>query len=128
MDRDIATIAVAHKMDAKTDPAVKALGAEMHQASTGAAGAANQAKERAVDDEIDKTLVSVRANATAALTALQAKATPATIADAQAKRRALRQEITKVEQRYADYRAIPFEVDAHQVGEAENQTFKEWRR
>jgi hypothetical protein len=58
---------------------------------------------------------------------LEAAATPATIADAQTKRKQLGDEVKALEQKYAAYRAIPHEADAHEVGDAEEQAFKGWK-
>jgi hypothetical protein len=121
---DIAATAVAHKMDAQTDPAVKSMGAQMAQ-SMGPDAATHHATDDAFDAEKAK-LDTARSDADASATKLEAAAMPATIADAQAKRQTLRDEVSALEKRYAAYRAIPHEADAHEVGDAEEQAFKGW--
>jgi hypothetical protein len=122
---DIAAKAVAHKMDAQTDPAVKALGAKTSQ-SMGPDSETHHATSDAFDVEKAK-LDNTRTDATDAATKLEAAATPATIADAQTKRKQLGDEVKALEQKYAAYRAIPHEADAHEVGDAEEQAFKGWK-
>ncbi len=119
----IADEAVAKKFDASTDAATKALGKEMHKAMI-TEGADNQAISN--DDGIDD-LNTKRGEAEAALKNLQAVPTAKTIAEATAKRNALQAQIIIVEQKYTPYRNIPYEFDAHEVGDAAEQAFKEWK-
>lgn len=118
----IADKAVAKKMNASTNMDVATLGQQMYKAHV-TEGAKNQAIS---DDDGLKELADRRAEATTALSNLKANATPQAIADATAKRDALRQQITVVEQKYTLYRNIPYEADAHEVGDAAEQAFKGW--
>lgn len=67
-----------------------------------------------------------RDEAKAALAALKAKADAGTIAAATTKRDELKAAIAEVERRYTLYRNIPYEADAHEVGDAAEQAFKGW--
>lgn len=118
----IADKAVAQKMDARTNMDVATLGQQMYKARV-TEGAKNQAIS---DDDGLKELEDRRKEAVTALNNLKANATPQAIADATAKRGALRQQITVVEQKYTLYRNIPYEADAHEVGDAAEQAFKGW--
>lgn len=118
----IAREAVRVKFDARTDPTVAALGRQMYQANV-TDGAANQ---RISDDDGMREMETAKRDAQAALTALQAAPSAATIASATTKRDALRAAITVVEQRYTLYRNIPYEADAHEVGDAAEQAFRGW--
>ena len=122
--RTIANQAVAKKFDAHTDADVVSLGRRMNQASVTDA-ASNQ---RISNDDGLPELATRRSEAQTALQALQAHATDQTIADAKVKRDALSAQITEVERRYGLYRNIPYEADAHEVGDAEEEAFKGWPR
>ncbi len=118
----IADKAVAKKIDAKTDPAVVALGKQMYQAYI-----TDEAKNQAIEiDDGLKELNNIREEAEKALSNLKANGTAQTVADATAKRDALRAQITVVEQKYTLYRNIPYEAEAHEVGDAAEQAFKGW--
>ena len=118
----IADKAVAKKMDATTDPTVAALGKEMYQANV-----TDAAKNQAIsNDDGLEDLAKIRKEAEIALHNLKARATMQTIAAALTKRDALRRQITVVEQKYTLYRNIPYEADAHEVGDAAEQAFKGW--
>jgi hypothetical protein len=120
--RVIADKAVAKKFDARTSPAVAALGKQMFQATV-----TDSAKNQAIsDDDGIAEMAVMRAEAQVALTNLQAGATATTIAEATAKRDALRAQILVVEQKYTLYRNIPYEADAHEVGDAAELAFKGW--
>jgi hypothetical protein len=121
--KSIAEQAVAKKFDTKTDSATAALGKQMYQADV-----TDSAKNQAIsDDDGLAELATKRATAQAALKKLEAAATPQTMADATAQRDALRAQITVVEQKYTLYRNIPYEADAHEVGDAAEQAFKGWK-
>jgi hypothetical protein len=120
----IAKEAVGKKFDAATDPSVAALGAQMFDANV-THGTSNQAISDAVTASITK-LDAARLDAETAVKALDASETPKTIADARVARDALRSQIASVEQSYKGYRNIPYEADAHEVGDAEEQAFKGW--
>lgn len=64
-----------------------------------------------------------RADAITSRTALKTSATTATVADGQKKLAALKAQTLKVEHAYLAYRAIPYEADAHEVGESESEAF-----
>lgn len=125
LHKDIAEIAVTQKMTPKTDSAEKKLGATMAK-TMGPDAQKNQATTDEATDAIDK-LDPARQEAQAALTALEANANSATIAAAKAKRAKLRTQIETITRKYAGYRAIPDEADAHEVGDAEEIAFREWK-
>jgi Domain of unknown function (DUF4157) len=121
----IADEAVAKKFNSTTDPKIKDLGKQMHQATV-----TDRTKNQAISDDLDPVefvnLEVKRAEAKDALKMLNASQTKQTIANAVTKRDALRAEISIVEQKYNLYRNIPYEVDAHEVGDAAEQAFKGW--
>jgi len=119
----IAEKAVDKKFNAATDPKVAALGREMFAAKV-THGAANQ--RISSDDGIDELDVRKTAAETA-LRNLTATVTSTTYADATARRNALRAQIAEVERKYTLYRNIPYEADAHEVGDAAELAFKGWR-
>jgi hypothetical protein len=123
LDQDIPKIiadaAVAKKFDATTDAKVADLGKQMFQAFVTDA-ASNQAINA---DTGMSELNTKRAEAQTALDNLTASATALTIADATAKRDALRDAIAHREQRYTAYRKLPFEADSHEVGDAAELAF-----
>ena len=88
----------------------------------GAGGAANQAISNQVDTEIAE-LNNRRGAATMARTTLQGSATQPNIDDGRKKCAALKAQTLKVEQAYLAYRAIPYEADAHEVGDSEAEAF-----
>jgi hypothetical protein len=118
----VANAAVRAKFDAKTDAKVVALGRAMHQAGVTDA-AANQ---HISDDDFTSEMAVARTEAIASLAALKANATDATVAAATAKKTKLQAAILEVERRYTLYRNIPYEADAHEVGDAAEQAFKGW--
>ena len=122
--QQIADKAVAKKFDATTDPKVAALGRQMYGATV-TDGATNQQ----ISDDIALGIADLnakRGGAQNALTTLTASATAETVSDAKAARDALTAQILVVEQKYALYRNIPYEADAHEVGDAEAVAFKGW--
>lgn len=118
----IATLAVAKKFDAATDPTVAALGKQMYNANVTDGGANQQISD---DDYLPEMKVK-RTEAEAALTDLKATPDASTIAKATTKRDELKAAIAEVERRYTLYRNIPYEADAHEVGDAAEQAFKGW--
>ena len=118
----VAKAAVAQKFDNKTDPAVAALGKEMYKANV-TDGAKNQ---QISDDDYLKEMEDKRGEARLALQALKAAITSQTLAAATTKRDELKAAIAEVERRYTLYRNIPYEADAHEVGDAAEQAFKGW--
>ena len=118
----VAKAAVAQKFDNKTDAAVSALGKEMYKANV-TDGAKNQ---QISNDDYLSEMADARKEATLALQALKAKITSQTIAAATTKRDELKAAIAEVERRYTLYRNIPYEADAHEVGDAAEQAFKGW--
>lgn len=118
----IAAKAVAKKFTVATDPKVAALGKEMYKANV-TDGDANQ---KISDDDFLPEMEVKRTEATAALTALKAKPNAATIGTATTKRDELKAAIAEVKRRYTLYRNIPYEADAHEVGDAAEQAFKGW--
>jgi Domain of unknown function (DUF4157) len=120
--KTIADQAVNKKFDKATDATTAALGKEMYKASV-TEGAKNQAISN--DDGL-ADLKAKRDAARTALAKLKAGANAKTIADATAARDDLRKQIAVVEQLYTLYRAIPYEADAHEVGDAETQAYLGW--
>jgi Domain of unknown function (DUF4157) len=120
--RVIADKAVKKKFNKATDPATADLGKLMYKATVTDA-AANQ---RISDDDGLADLKKKRTAAEAALAALKTAANAKTIADAKTARDSLRAQITDVERRYTLYRHIPYEADAHEVGDAAEQAFRRW--
>jgi hypothetical protein len=118
----IAKQALAKKFDAKTDPKVAALGERMYEANV-TEGEKNQETRDDTDAEI-KNLNKKRFAAQSSLRALNRQANSAAISDAKAKRDDLKAQIAVVEKRYALYRNIPYEADAHEVGDAAGLAFK----
>jgi hypothetical protein len=79
------------------------------------------------DDDGLAELKTKREEAVKALADMRRLATPATIAAATLKRDALKAQIADVERRYKLYRDIPYEADAHEVGDAAELAFKGWQ-
>jgi hypothetical protein len=117
----IARAAVAAKFSATTNPVVAALGKKMYDAFV-TKGKENQ---KITDDDYLAEMETARAEAIEAEKALRANATSATYADATIKLNNLKMAIAEVEGRYRQYRNIPYEADAHEVGIAAELTFKE---
>ncbi len=120
--KTIAQKAVTKKFNAQTDPAVKDLGRRMFQAGV-TDRVANQAISQ--DDGLADLAIK-RAAAEAALKNLNFFGNASTIAEATAKRDELKAQIVVVERKYTLYRNIPYEADAHEVGDAAEQAFKGW--
>ena len=119
----VADQAVAKKFDAATSAAVSALGQKMFQATV-----TDAAKNQKISNDDGLAELPVKqAAAQSALTAMNATITDKSIADAAAARDALRAHITFVEQMYTKYRNIPYEADAHEVGDAAEQAFRGWK-
>lgn len=115
--------AVDKKFDSTTDPTVRALGASMFDATV-THGRDNQ---RISDDDGLRELAQRKTEAETALTAVRSSPTAPHYSDAIAKRNALRAQIAEVERLYKLYRNIPYEADAHEVGDAAELAFKGWR-
>jgi hypothetical protein len=115
----IATEAFNQKLTAK-DP--RFAEAKKMDKAFGADAAKNRTISAQVDVEI-AMLNSQRADAIAARSALQASATAATIAAGKKTLAALKAQTLKVEKAYLAYRAIPYEADAHEVGDSEAEAF-----
>jgi hypothetical protein len=118
----VAKAAVAQKFDNKTDPTVAGLGKDMYKANVTDATKNQQIS----NDDYLKEMADKRDEATVALKALKAKITSQAIAAATTKRDELKAAIAEVERRYTLYRNIPYEADAHEVGDAAEQAFKGW--
>jgi len=119
----IAQKAVRKKFNATTDPKVKSLGQAMFSAEV-TQGTTNQTIS---DDDGLRELANRKADAEAARSALTAAVTSGTYSAGVAARDALRAQIVDVERRYKLYRNIPYEADAHEVGDAAEQAFLGWR-
>lgn len=115
----IAKQAVAKKFDAKTDPQAADLGQRMYQADVTDAN-----KNQAIsDDDGIKELNKMRVAAQTSLIELNRNPSTSVISDAKAKRDDLRAQIIVVEKKYTLYRNIPYEADAHEVGDAATLAF-----
>lgn len=120
---DIAKKAKDKKLTKASDKATIALASKMFDAMV-TDGAKNQ---RISNDDGLKELAEIRTKATGALNDLRAKTDAGTIASAQAQLGNLKKQISEVERLYTLYRNIPYEADAHEVGDAEEQAFKGWK-
>jgi hypothetical protein len=120
--QSIADQAVAKKFNAGTDSATAALGQKMYEATV-TDGTTNA--QISNDDGITE-LNAKRATAQNALNMLAMSVTPQTISDAKAAGSDLKAQILIVEQKYPLYRAIPYEADAHEVGDAAELAFRGW--
>ena len=116
----IARQAVAKKFNAQTDATTRALGQRVRQAMV-TDRAANQAIS---DDDGLADLAIKRKAAQDALITLNAVPVEKNIDVATAKGEDLRRQITVVEEKYTQYRNIPYEADAHEVGDAAEQAFR----
>jgi hypothetical protein len=114
---------VAKPLDAAADPTAAALGKEMYQAMV-TDQAANQ---KISDDDYTKEMKTARDQAINSLAALKGSPSAATIADATAKMNVLKDAIAEVERRYTLYRKIPYEADAHAVGDSAELAFGGWK-
>jgi hypothetical protein len=122
MPEPIAREANKQKFDTKTDATVADLGKRMFKA-----GVTDRDKNQQIsDDDGLSELDDRRKEAATARAAVLGSATSQTIADAKKARDALKAQIADVEKRYTDYRNIPYEADAHEVGDAAEQAFKGW--
>lgn len=119
----IAREAVAKKFDSTTDPKVLALGSRMFDAMV-TSGRANQATSNASGVP---ELEAMHATAEKALAKLKTSPSSRALNDAIKARNALRAQVIEVQKGYPLYRAIPYEADAHEVGDAEEQAFKGWK-
>ena len=118
----IATKAVQKKFDANTDASVVDLGRRMFDAAV-----TDRAKNQAISD--DDGLIELRrkrAGAQTALNRLNSSKTRDNTIDGKTAAAELNRQIAVVEQRYTDYRNIPYEADAHEVGDAAEQAFRGW--
>jgi hypothetical protein len=118
----IAQQALAKKFDAKTDPKVATLGERMYEAHI-TEGDKNQQINDERDTEIED-LNKKRFAAQASLRELNRNPSSAAISDAKAKCEDLKAQIAVVEKGYTLYRAIPYEADAHEAGDAAELAFK----
>lgn len=116
----IARAAVSARFLRGTDARVRALGEAMYDANV-TNGEANQAIS---DDHGLPEMATARSAALRAFRALRV-VTSQTISAASLARTQLRQAIAVVEQRYTDYRNLPYEADAHEVGDAVGLAFDE---
>ena len=119
MPPSIAAQAVTHKLGAK-DPRVAE--AKKMDRAFGADGAKHRKTSNQVDTEI-ALLNTRRSAAIAAHAALQASPTPAAIADGKRRLAALKAQTLQVEKAYLAYRAIPYEADAHEVGDSTAEAY-----
>jgi hypothetical protein len=88
----------------------------------GADGAAHGATSQAVSTAIAELGVR-RTTAQQARIALAGNLTAGTVNDARDARDRLTQQIQTVENNYLAYRAIPYEADAHEVGDSTTEAF-----
>lgn len=121
--KSIAGKAIAVKFDGATDPAVVALGKQMHAATV-----VDAAKNQKISDEDGWAEMKVmRDEAAVARTTAKSAPTAANFAAAITARDKLIAQVKLVEKLYTDYRNIPYEADAHEVGDAAGEAFKGWK-
>jgi len=121
----IAKEAVKNKFDAMSDMAVALLGQRMFKAFV-----TNEAASRTAAGQLDPArdeMKDKRTKAESALTSLTTTVTSTAVATAEKARDALSASITAVEKAYASYRAVAYEADAHEVGDAAELAFKGWQ-
>jgi hypothetical protein len=118
----IAGQAVTKKFTAQTDATTKALGQRMRQSMV-TDRAANQAIS---DDDGLADLLVKRKAAEKTLADLNAVPVEKNISAATTQAQDLRKQIKVVEDKYTLYRNIPYEADAHEVGDAAEQAFRGW--
>jgi hypothetical protein len=116
----IATKAIAAKFDSATDKKVADLGKRMFTAGV-TEGAKNQ--QISQDDGIAE-MNAMRPQAQKAVDDLRASESAANMDKARKMKEALSKQIDVVKRRYTLYRNIPYEADAHEVGDAEEIAFK----
>jgi len=108
-----------------SDMAVALLGQRMFKAFV-----TNEAASRTAAGQLDPArdeMKDKRTKAESALTALTTTVTSTAVATAEKARDALSASITAVEKAYASYRAVAYEADAHEVGDAAELAFKGWQ-
>jgi Domain of unknown function (DUF4157) len=116
----VAEAAVAEPIDSKTDKQTAALGTSMFEAMV-TKGTENQ---KISDDDRIKEMGEDRVRAQKALSDLLAAETTTTLAAATKEYDTLKAQVAEVEHRYTLYRNIPYEADAHEVGDAAELAFK----
>ncbi|MCX6243084.1 MAG: DUF4157 domain-containing protein [Bacteroidetes bacterium] len=122
---EIAYRAVVSKFDSKTDKEVFTLGRNMYQAMI-TEGPSNKATSANMGSVI-KVLIEKKIKADMALRdLLESTATEGTIRKATVCGDELKAQITVVEEAYKLYRQIPYEVDAHDVGDAADLAVRKW--
>jgi len=119
----VAQQAVAERFTAQTDPATRDLGRQMFDDFR--RGSPTGERERAAVETAD-VLNAKRVLASEALRKLRAAPSPETIEGARRAIEDLKRQIQVVEAAYHDYRQIPSEADAHEVGDAEGEAFQGW--
>jgi Domain of unknown function (DUF4157) len=115
----IATAAFNAQFTRDTDGAVAALGKQMYQANV-TDGPRNQ---QISDDDYLAEMKDAREEAEEARNDLLDTPNDSTIATATTRRDQLKAAIAEVERRYTLYRNIPYEADAHDVGDAAGLAF-----
>lgn len=113
----IATAALSAKSDPIADAGSQTLGKQLYESRNKPSGNP--------DDGISD-LESLHDEAQNFLRDFQVNPTPSKLASARALCTKLRQQITLVEQRYHEYRTIPKESDAHEVGDTAELAFRGW--
>jgi hypothetical protein len=116
----IATKAIAAKFDASTDKDVADLGKRMFTADV-----TDAAKNQHIsDDDGIAEMNAMRPKAQKAVDDLRSSETAGNMDKARKMKDALSKQIDEVKRRYTLYRNIPYEADAHEVGDAEEIAFK----
>ena len=118
----IAAKAFSMKFDAGTDKKIVDLGKEMFKATV-----TDRAKNQKIsnDDGLPE-LAQIREKAKNDLAKLKSSGTALNLAEATKSKDKLSAQIKEVERLYTLYRNIPYEADAHEVGDATEQAFKGW--
>ena len=121
----IAREAVTKKFGSGTDAITKQLGEKMFNATV-INGIQGGIITNNVIQEIQNLKIK-QSEASTTLKNLRSVPTAKTIAEAIARRDALKAQIAVIEQKYTLYRNIPNEADAHEVGDAAKQAFDGWK-
>jgi hypothetical protein len=119
----IAAIAVRRRFTSETPGRIRSLGRRMFDAIESSEG-------QRITDETQRqylTLRQRRTEAQTALSALRTRVTPQRYSDAVAARNALRDQLARTERFYEQYRSIPYESDAHEVGDMAELAFRGWQ-
>jgi hypothetical protein len=120
----IAKEAVAKKFDSSISTETRSLGSQMFQA-----GITDAQTNQETSDDVQASWAQLKTRRDKGIKALKKQmkgATSSTISEAEVQRDLLKVAIAEVEKKYALYRIIPYEADAHEVGDAAEQAYLGW--